>query len=489
MGDSCSTCRCPHDPPTVEDGKVTPFFHEVPGRRLSEKLGPTGSAETRHSRSMDEGGARWARDDHSGEEDPEVEQDENEEDLTAIPCIDHRTSSWYVNQSREEAPLSVRTTEDVQSLRASRLLEGVASAQGKSREEMGPAEVRAAKDAVLQTVTELVDTAYDILTAEMLLEDLERMLSEHGARDQWQDFLDSPLFERFARKIDYFYEAARACAVDVSKWSCIYRGAGDTQSIHGFPDPQDGSILHYRVRAVIDTGLPNVMSVANEVQLTRNWNTLVTADPEVLGRRTAHYMMLNYQMSLMHGMYKLDILNEIRRFSDVQGGFIAEYIMTADKNHAAYREPSKGHTRPVTELKNMWVACGPKHTVLIQVGKVKLPFSVPTWLAKSVGAIAGRFIVGGLVNNSLRAAEANSPWEGPLKEDKFGFYQRALECVEGGHSSQREPAAVDSVELASLIARRRFNRVSGRMTKVSSVRTTGSEIVMRSEASEQPGGP
>merc|ERR1712039_695199 len=150
-------------------------------------------------------------------------------------------------------------------------------------------------------------------------------------------------------------------------------------------------------------------------------------------------MVINYQLSILGGMNKLDILNEIRRFSDVEGGFLAEYIVSADKTHPSYREPPKGYKRPQVELKNLWAACGPSHTVLIQVGKLQLPFSVSRWVAGMLGSAAGKFIVGGLVENSMRSAVPNSPWEGFLKSDKLGLYARLDECIDSRASESRKP--------------------------------------------------
>ena len=45
------------------------------------------------------------------------------------------------------------------------------------------------------------------------------------------------------------------------------------------------------------------MAVTNEVQLMPMWNKLVAKEPKTIGRRTALYMVLNYQMAFM-AMYK-----------------------------------------------------------------------------------------------------------------------------------------------------------------------------------------
>merc|ERR1719213_775594 len=101
------------------------------------------------------------------------------------------------------------------------------------------------------------------------------------------------------------------------------------------------------------------MAVANEIQLMPKWNSLVVKDPEVVGRRTAHYMVLNYQISALGGMYKVDVLNEIRRFSDVEGGYLVEYVTSVPSDHPSYKDAEKGYKRMQTLIKNVITACGP----------------------------------------------------------------------------------------------------------------------------------
>jgi hypothetical protein len=232
-------------------------------------------------------------------------------------------------------------------------------------------------------------------------------------------------------------------------WFVVYKD--DTgSSIHGCYDKNDSYTLYYRVRVHIPAKMTNVLAVANESQLLQEWNALVTKPPEVLGEKKALHFVLNYQMSVLHGMYKVDLLNEVRRYVDPRGGFLAEYIKSVPADHERFKEPMSGYKRPDTELKNIWVACGEENTVLIQAGTLRLPFSLGQWVVTSLGSVAGKFIVGGLVKNSLRSCEPGNPWEQALKEDSTGFYARLTECLLADSSCTRResPKSVGPSELA-----------------------------------------
>lgn len=281
----------------------------------------------------------------------------------------------------------------------------------------------------------LVDWHYDTMLAELILARLETQFP----RAEQRKVLTQAVVRRLDRKLRYIKIVGQACCSQGASWFNVYKD-GDLQSIDGCIDPRDSTILHYKARVTIPAGLTTVMCVANEIEMLPMWNKLVVGVPEVVGRRTAHYMCLNYQMSFLGGMYKIDILNEVRRFSDTKGGLLVEYIRSVSDAHPCHRPVGSGFKRPQTELKNVWLACGENSSVLIQVGKLKLPFSSSRWLASSLGGVAGRFIVSGLINNSLRAAEPGNPWEDKLKADKLGFYARLQEVMESDGSRRRAPA-------------------------------------------------
>lgn len=317
------------------------------------------------------------------------------------------------------------------------------------------------KDDLLAQIDRLVNVSYDLLAAEVLLEDVQQLLG--SGSDEWAEVVASPLFEAFQRKLSYFHRVGHSLGSQAESWVCVYKDASGPHTIHAKFDPTNRYALQYRASIQIPAKLTLVMAIGNEHHLMPTWNAMVTNKPDVIGRRTAHYMVLNYQMRALGGLYQIDMLNEIRRFSDTEGGFLAEYIQSCGKDHPCYKEPLSGYKRPETQIKNVWIACGPEHTILTQVGKLVLPFPATKWLASAVGGVAGKFIVGGLVKNSLKAAEPGNPWEQLVAEDELGFYGRLDECVastgsESRRSSETRPNA-DSIDLRCYFERQRLKGV------------------------------
>jgi hypothetical protein len=390
-----------------------------------------------------------------------------------------KNQTWYlVNTLPENADESTYSAEA--SLRDARKSMGSASKLMSSMdlsdegvEEKMDDLVNQEAERLINQVTDLVDKAYDILPAEMILAEVEQLIGQEKFLEQ---VVSSDLFERFARKLDYFYDVGSSCSQPQDGWLEVYSAEGGKQTIKGIIDAEDPSVLHYAVRTEIPTSISNVMAVANEVQFMQQWNSLVAKEPEIVGRRTAHYLVLNYQISAVGGMYKVDVLNEIRRFSDVEGGYLVEYVTSVPKDHPSYREPQKGFKRMQTLIKNVMLACGPDYTVLLQIGKLKLPFSATKWLAKTLGGVAGKFIIGGLVTNALKAGTPGNPWETAIREDKQGLYHRLNECIQSRESEKRDPAKssngkVPDVNLARFFDTRRFARESSRKVRLQARRS------------------
>lgn len=296
--------------------------------------------------------------------------------------------------------------------------------------------------ALLEKVKAQVDDEFRILEAETLLADLQTRLREeelHG-EVEWEAVEALTLFERFSSNLDLYHLAGQTCCDEANDWFNLYKDATGSQTISGCFDPDCARSFYYRVCLSIPVGLPQVMAVANEVHLGQQWQPLLIAPPDVLGRRTACKMVVHSQMSMMGGMFKLDVLNDIKRFVNTEGGFLAEYIKSADKDHPCYVGPTPGFRRPESEIMNVWAACGPNHTILIQVGKVQLPIPVTRWVAHTIGGLGGKRILEGLTRNALRSTEPGNPWAAPLAEDKLGFYKLLAEAVQAPASLDRSPA-------------------------------------------------
>mmetsp|Transcript_1175 Transcript_1175/g.3118 ORF Transcript_1175/g.3118 Transcript_1175/m.3118 type:complete len:478 (+) Transcript_1175:69-1502(+) len=319
----------------------------------------------------------------------------------------------------------------------------------------GSFEAQELTERILREAEELVHHEYDILLARVLFQGAQDVLDE----EQWQTaIVASEVYQSFLHKIGFLHRVRDSVSTRSEGWFNVY-GNGGAQRIEGCIDKKDATVLHYCVTVSIPARLTNALALGNELDLLTKWNSLITGVPSTIGRRTAHYAIVNYQMAFLAGMYKFDVLNEVRRFSDIEGGYLAEYIESADSTHPCYKQPGSGFKRPKTELKNLWVACGEQHSLLIQVGKVKLPFTATTWLATTIGGLAGRFIVDGLINNSKRTTEPGNPWEGALRQDEHGLYRRLEECVRSEASCFRapkngeQPAALKEAELAALLNR------------------------------------
>lgn len=292
---------------------------------------------------------------------------------------------------------------------------------------------------LLAHVQRLVEVESDVFAAEALLISFEAKI---GSGPEWSKITSSSIFQGFAKKLRLFRAIGEACCSQAHDWFAVFKDG--PSSIHGCIDPQDKSVLMYRVRAQIPTKITNVMAVINETQLLPEWNTLVTKEPEVVGRRTALHLRMNYQMSMASGMFKLDMLDEVTRFLDPEGGFLAEFASSVLPGDEHYKEPAPGHERVETEIKSVWIPCGSDNTVLIQVGRLCLPFELSEWVVRTLGSFAGRFILGGLMKNSLRLTKPGNPWEHLLEEDKTGFYARLESCI-GSSASKSRCTAVDTI--------------------------------------------
>mmetsp|Transcript_141701 Transcript_141701/g.272116 ORF Transcript_141701/g.272116 Transcript_141701/m.272116 type:complete len:183 (+) Transcript_141701:3-551(+) len=170
-------------------------------------------------------------------------------------------------------------------------------------------------------------------------------------------------------------------------------------------------------------------------------------------------MVTHYQMSALAGFYKVDLLNEVRRFSDADGGFVCEYISSPPMDHPSYREPKKGFKRIQSDIKALYFACGRDQSLSISSGSLKLPFSAHMLPLKKMGPLA-RGCLSGLVRNSLRASEEGSPWIKLIEQDKYGLYQRVRECMNSKSSMSRATdqsgPAITEFDLEELFSRRHF---------------------------------
>lgn len=291
---------------------------------------------------------------------------------------------------------------------------------------------------LLKEIQRLVNVEYDMLAASSLMQQLQDHLA--GTR-AWVSVQASALHHRLSSRLQEFMRGGRACFDDSGEWHLLYENAKEGQSIHARFNDENPLLVQYRVSAQVNAPLSSAYAVANEEKLMSIWNKLTEGSPQILGTRTSHYKVVNYQMSAMAGLYKVDFLNEIRRFIDPESGCLIELVANIEKGHPLYVEPKRGYNRPETKFQTVWSACGQGHTVLVQTGNLKLPFSVGKWLGTKLGAIAGKYMVEGLVRNSLLSIEPNSPWQSYLEADTHGLYALLKNCESSTLSMDRQPKA------------------------------------------------
>eukprot|EP00933_Yihiella_yeosuensis_P060672 TRINITY_DN63412_c0_g1_i1.p1 TRINITY_DN63412_c0_g1~~TRINITY_DN63412_c0_g1_i1.p1 ORF type:complete len:423 (+),score=58.88 TRINITY_DN63412_c0_g1_i1:120-1388(+) len=291
--------------------------------------------------------------------------------------------------------------------------------------------------AILEQVRSCIEESYSILEAEAKLCALQDELLRNDGEKEWEQVRVSPMIRRLLAQWEYFTTIGSSVTNQSYDWFTIHED-GLRQHLEARLDDDSSKIVHYRASLEFEAGLAQVMAVANEVELGPHWQPLLVGPPECIGMRTATYAIVHSQMSFVGGLYKVDVLNEVRRFLHPSGAFLAEYIKSLPENHQHYFKPPSGYRRTEnTQIMNLWAACGPNKTVLVQVGTLQLPMPVTRWLVSTLGGLCAKNILDGLVRNSLRAAEPGSPWEKPFKDDVLGLYKRLRDCEKASASLER----------------------------------------------------
>jgi len=210
------------------------------------------------------------------------------------------------------------------------------------------------------------------------------------------------------------------CCSHDQQWACVYKNAKGDQSMHVLFDPQKPHEVQYRLHVGFPVKLTNALAIASEVELSSHWNSFLVDTPVVLARTGGTRMVVKSQISVMLGFIKNDSLDEIRRYIDEEGGIVYESMSSLDENHPLYTKPRRGFKRTETHVKSLWVACGPDHTMLLQNGRLTLPFQCTKTLLTSLAGLVGKLILAGLVKNALRTVEPGNPWEEALAKEHPG---------------------------------------------------------------------
>jgi len=311
-------------------------------------------------------------------------------------------------------------------------------------------------EAVLEKVKALVTDDFRILEAEALVTQLQADLTRQGDEDEWEDVKSDPLVQRLMRYWEMYADIGRGVTDRGDSWFPLWQGkiGGFDQTLEAQIDPNDcdQKTVRYRAALTFPAPLSQVLAVGNEIELQPHWQPLLLRPPEALGKRTAEYFVSHGQMSFLGGLYKVDTLNEIKRFIHTKGGFLAEYISTLPDTDPLHFKTPAGFRRPdTTQIMNLWLACGPKRTMMVQAGLLKLPLTATKWLISSIGSVAGKNILDGLVRNCLKAAEPGSIWEKPYLDDVHGFYAKLKKCEQAELSQNRGKSSQEGAEALSNI--------------------------------------
>jgi len=290
----------------------------------------------------------------------------------------------------------------------------------------------------LQRANELVEDEFDILAAYKLLLEL-RTDSSPSLREseEWAAVTTTPVFKRCLEGLSVFRNIGLAVCDQSTDWFTVWEDSAKHSLLAGRIDANDPTLAHFRMRVFFPVSLVNAVSITAETDLTRLWNGALEKDPDVLGRRQGLQVYVSQQMTVLCGLLKFDALDEIQRYVDVDGGFMAELVDSIPEGHPHYRAAPRGYNRAISGLKSAWVACGSEASVLILTGSIQMPFSISKRFARTLGSYIGRNIVSSMVKNSLRTQKAGNPWADALAKDRFGLYSRLSQCMASEASMTR----------------------------------------------------
>jgi hypothetical protein len=222
---------------------------------------------------------------------------------------------------------------------------------------------------------------------------------------------------------------ALTCGSPSEQWMPIYRDDQGTL-VEAYQEPGDQYSFVYRaIMPAYGVSMSELMSLANETDLVRTWQTMLATDPVVLGARHAQHLCTWNRLSLLAGLVKIDFCNEIQRFVDVKHGMLVEYIRSIDKAWSdpcvttRYVDPKPPYRRTITEVKNVWLALGERDTLLIQVNRIKVPVPMTKWLFSMLGYILGKLVASSLIDNAVLVKKPGSKWIDRLAQDKCGLYR------------------------------------------------------------------
>jgi hypothetical protein len=311
--------------------------------------------------------------------------------------------------------------------------------------------------------TELVQTALqtyeqqdDLFGAWQQLREIRRRLKAQPVGiAAWNSILHMEALSQLRADLRMLQELARECYQD-EKWCNVYTSADGKQRLDVSFDDDKPSQIHYRTCLDLPVKLTNAMAIGNEMELMKLWNPYLVEAPGLVCRNGGFKMIVASKISLLAGMLKNEALDDVRRYVDEEAGIVSERICSVAEGHPMYRAPSRGYKRTETSVKSVWIACGSQRTKFLQVGQLDLPISMNRRLIRSLGSLAGKYVMDSFCKTATQSTKSGSPWEDALANDIHGFYARLDRCVQSEASKKREaagPATCNSSDVASVFER------------------------------------
>jgi hypothetical protein len=298
----------------------------------------------------------------------------------------------------------------------------------------------------------------DVVGACSILRKVQAKLGTHAdGMAEWREIVNSSPVRQLLVELGKVRDIGHACCSQGEQWACAFKSPKGDQSLHVFVDSKTPSVLQYRLHVGFPVKLTNALAVAAEVELSTNWNSFLVGVPEVLSRTGCTRYVAKSQISLMGGFIKIESLDEIRRYIDEEAGIVTESLESVEADHPMYCKPSRGYKRAQTCVKSVWVACGSTDTMLLQAGKLTMPFACTKSMVSMLAGLVAKHILAGLVKQCMRTKAPGNPWEDALRKDTFGFYARLDRCAQSSASQSRRPTAdhvtCSTEDIASFVER------------------------------------
>jgi len=194
----------------------------------------------------------------------------------------------------------------------------------------------------------------------------------------------------------------------------------------------------------------------DQLDFWMDWNKDVAKNPDAVGPQMRLRKITHMMLSLLMGLVKVDAVAEVLRFPNHAAGFLAEYIETPNDKIPEVPplpESPKGYKSTTGTTYNLWMpvvsADNSDATILIQVNRIEVGFSVPTYILKQVfWFIAPRMMK--QFRESAKLAQKPGKHRDRMLQDPDGFYEELSKLVEVARSNPHVAADGGSIGVSKL---------------------------------------